>query len=141
MGPLVRIVLIAAGSVFVVLGILGMFLPLVPTTVFLLLAAWCYARSSDRFHRWLLDNRLFGDYIRNYRDGRGLSVREKAVTLGMLWASIGYSVLLAGLEAWVDLLLLAMAAGVTVHLLALRTYRPERAAPSVQPPDGTGERA
>ncbi len=138
MGPLLRILLIAAGSVFVVLGVLGMFVPLLPTTVFLLLAAWCYARSSERFHAWLLRNRLFGEYIRNYREGRGMRVREKAVTLGVLWASIGYSVVFADFRFWIDLILLAVAAGVTIHILTLRTYRPERFAPSVPAHDGAG---
>lgn len=141
MGPLLRILLIVAGSIFVVLGVLGMFVPLLPTTVFLLLAAWCYARSSERFHRWLLRNRLFGDYIRNYREGRGMRVREKTVTLGALWASIGYSVIFASLALWLDLLLLAIAAGVTIHILTLKTFRPERTAPPMTAPDRSSEPA
>jgi hypothetical protein len=141
MGPLLRIGLIVAGSVFVVLGVLGMFVPLLPTTVFLLLAAWCYARSSERFHRWLLHNRFFGDYIRNYREGRGMRVREKAVTLGALWASIAYSVLTLDFRLWIDLLLLAIATGVTIHILTIRTYRPERLASPLSRQAGTGEAA
>lgn len=141
MGPLVRAGLMVIGSVFVVLGVLGMFVPLLPTTVFLLLAAWCYARSSERFHEWLLQNRLFGEYIRNYREGRGMRVREKAITLGTLWASIGYSVWVADLPTWTDVLLLGVAVGVTIHILTLKTYRPERFAPPLRPPDGTGEAA
>jgi uncharacterized membrane protein YbaN (DUF454 family) len=141
MGPLLRIGLIVAGSVFVVLGVLGMFVPLLPTTVFLLMAAWCYARSSERFHRWLLHNRFVGDYIRNYREGRGMRVREKAVTLGALWASIAYSVLALDFRLWIDLLLLAIATGVTIHILTIRTYRPERFAEPLSTPDGTRETA
>ena len=61
--------LIAAGTLCVVLGVIGMFIPVLPTTPFLLLAAVCYGRSSKRFYHWLLTNRWFGEYIRNYREG------------------------------------------------------------------------
>lgn len=117
--------LIFAGSVFVGLGVIGMFLPLVPTTVFLLLAAYCYSRSSERFHTWLLNNRWCGAYIKNYKDGRGMTARQKASTILILWASIGVSIWFVAGKFWVVLMLLAIAIGVTVHLLWLKTYRPE----------------
>jgi uncharacterized membrane protein YbaN (DUF454 family) len=92
-----KAILIFAGTVCVALGVLGMFLPLLPTTVFLLMAAYCYSRSSERFHTWLLNNRLFGDYIRNYKSGRGISMRQKVTTTSILWVSIGVSIwLLSG---------------------------------------------
>ncbi|HMQ04956.1 MAG TPA: YbaN family protein [Pyrinomonadaceae bacterium] len=117
--------LIFTGTVFVSLGVLGMFLPLVPTTVFLLLAAYCYSRSSERFHNWLLTNRFCGPYIHNYQSGRGISVRQKASTLFFLWASIGLSIWIVQQTFWLVLLLLAVALGVTIHILWLKTYRPE----------------
>ncbi|HRH95792.1 MAG: YbaN family protein [Pyrinomonadaceae bacterium] len=117
--------LIFAGSVFVGLGVIGMFLPLVPTTVFLLLAAYCYSRSSERFHTWLLNNRWCGAYIKNYRDGRGMTARSKASTILILWASIGVSIWFVSGKFWVTLMLLAIAIGVTIHLLWLKTYHPE----------------
>src|SRR5688572_1587326 len=119
-----KILLIFLGTVFVGLGILGMFLPLVPTTVFLLLAAFCYSRSSERFHRWLLTNRWCGDYIRNYHEGRGMTVANKAKAVFVLWASIGFSIWFVSGKFWLTLILLAIAAGVTIHLLRLPTYRP-----------------
>jgi uncharacterized membrane protein YbaN (DUF454 family) len=127
MGQVARLVLIVIGTALVILGVVGMFVPLLPTTVFLLMAAWCYARSSERFHRWLLGNRLLGSYLTNYREGRGMRVREKAVTLGLLWASIGYSLAFLGLPPWGQLVLAAIALGVTAHILMLRTYRQQRA--------------
>jgi len=120
-----KAVLIFAGTVFVGLGVLGMFLPLVPTTVFLLMAAYCYSRSSDRFHGWLLSNRLFGKYISNYKSGRGISVRQKVSTLSALWLSIGFSIWMLGGGFWATLFLAAVAIGVTVHILWIKTYRPE----------------
>jgi uncharacterized membrane protein YbaN (DUF454 family) len=120
-----KAILIFAGTVCVALGVLGMFLPLLPTTVFLLMAAYCYSRSSERFHTWLLNNRLFGDYIRNYKSGRGISMRQKVSTTSILWVSIGVSIWLLGGGFWSTLLLLAVAVGVTLHLVLLKTYRPE----------------
>ena len=120
-----KVVLIFAGTVFVGLGVLGIFLPLMPTTVFLLLAAFCYSRSSERFHNLLLDNRLTGAYVKNYKSGRGISVRQKTSTLVFLWVSIGISIWLLSAGFWVTLLLLAVALGVTTHILWIKTYRPE----------------
>ncbi len=120
-----KAVLIFAGTVCVALGVLGMFLPLLPTTVFLLMAAYCYSRSSERFHTWLLNNRLCGSYIKNYKSGQGISLRQKITTIAVLWVSIGFSIWAVGGSLWVVLLLLAIAAGVTIHLVMLKTYRPE----------------
>ena len=116
--------LIFAGTVCVALGVLGMFLPLLPTTVFLLMAAYCYSRSSERFHTMLLNNRWCGAYIRNYKTGRGMSARQKTTTLVLLWTSIGFSMWMIG-GLWVNLLLAAIAVAVTVHVLWIKTYRPE----------------
>lgn len=117
--------LIFAGTVFVGLGVVGMFLPLVPTTVFLLLAAYCYSRSSKKFHTWLITNRWCGDYIRNYQEGRGMTATHKVKAILVLWASIGFSIWFVGAAFWVTLVLLVIAGGVTFHLIRLETYRPE----------------
>ena len=120
-----KVLLIFFGTVFVGLGVLGMFLPLMPTTVFLLLAAYCYSKSSERFHDWLLTNRWCGKYIRNYKDGRGMTVRDKATSLTLLWASILVSMWFVAGKLWLVLLLAAVAVAVTVHLLWIRTRREE----------------
>ncbi len=120
-----KALLIFAGTVCVALGVLGMFLPLLPTTVFLLMAAYCYSRSSERFHTWLLNNRLFGGYIKNYQSGRGISLRQKITTTVTLWISIGFSIWILAASFWINLLLLAIAIGVSLHLILLKTYRPE----------------
>jgi len=120
-----KAVLIFAGTVFVGLGVIGMFLPLVPTTVFLLMAAYCYSRSSERFHGWLLTNRLFGKYISNYKAGLGISLRQKVITLSALWISISFSIWMLGGGFWSTIFLLVVAVGVTVHILWLKTFRPE----------------
>lgn len=120
-----KAILIFFGTVFVGLGVLGMFLPLVPTTVFLLLAAYCYSRSSERFHNWLLNNRWCGKYIKDYQEGRGMTATHKFRAILLLWASIGFSIWMVGGRFWLALLLAAIAVGVTAHVLWIKTYRPD----------------
>jgi uncharacterized membrane protein YbaN (DUF454 family) len=125
MGQLVRVSLVVAGTLCVGLGVLGMFLPVLPTTPFLLLAAICYARGSERFYRWLLTNRWFGEYIRNYREARGIPPRQKLLTLTALWLTILVTAHVA-ITSWPGrLVLIGIAAGVTVYLLRAKT-RSER---------------
>jgi len=107
----------------VALGVLGIFVPVLPTTPFLLLAAICYARSSERFYHWLLNNRWFGEYIKNYREGRGIPLRVKILTLIALWLTIGFTTLLVISVWWVQLILLGVAVGVTIHLVRIKTFK------------------
>lgn len=116
-----KALLIFAGTICVGLGVLGMFLPLMPTTVFLLAAAYCYSKSSERFHNWLLTNRFCGKYISNYKSGRGMTLRSKITSLASLWASIGISIWLVNGKLWLSILLAAIAAGVTIHILWIKT--------------------
>jgi len=119
-GP-VRILLLIGGTVALVLATLGVFLPLLPTTPLVLLAAWCFARSSERFHRRLLANRWLGPYIRNYQQGRGMPARAKVITLILLWSAIGVGAGFVAPAWWSRLLLVTIAAGVTIYLLRLPT--------------------
>ncbi len=105
------------------LGVIGIFLPLMPTTVFLLLAAACYARSSDRFYKKLIENRFLGPYIRNSREGRGMRRRDKTVTLLLLWVGIGVTIVWTAHTLWLRLLLLAIATGVTVHVARIPAFK------------------
>jgi uncharacterized membrane protein YbaN (DUF454 family) len=91
-----RIVLIIAGWISLILGIFGIFLPLLPTTPFILLASWCFARSSRYFHNFLLNNSLFGPMIRRWEAGQGItkSIRNRAVTL--LWVTMILSMWIIG---------------------------------------------
>jgi len=110
------------GIISVGLGTAGIFLPLLPTTPFLLLAAACFIRSSDRLYQWLIHNRWFGSYIRNYQEHRALPLRAKVTALILLWTTMTYSVLFL-LRHWIpQVLLLLIAAVVTVYLLSLRTF-------------------
>ncbi|KPJ58263.1 MAG: hypothetical protein AMJ46_14435 [Latescibacteria bacterium DG_63] len=115
--------LILLGTVFVGVGVLGVFVPLLPTTPFLLLAAACYVRSSQRFYDWLLSVRWLGEYIRRYREGRGIPLRARAVALILLWGTIGYSVLFIVRGPLVRAVLTLIAIGVTAHILSIRTSK------------------
>ena len=116
--------LIACGTLCVALGVIGIFLPLMPTTVFLLMAAACYARSSEKFYQRLLNQRYLGSYIRNHREGRGMKRRDKAVTLVLLWAGIGATIIFSVHSLWVRLILLGIATAVTVHVAKIPAFRP-----------------
>ena len=120
---LIRRLLIFAGTFFVVMGIIGIILPILPTTPFLLLAAWCYARSSKRFYNWLINNKWFGNYIKNYREGRGVPLKVKVLSIAFLWITILFSVFLIVTNFWVRIILIIIAIGVTIHILAIRTLK------------------
>jgi uncharacterized membrane protein YbaN (DUF454 family) len=120
-----RLILIVCGTLFVALGVLGIFLPLLPTTVFLLLAAACYARSSQRFYQRLVTDRWLGPYIVNYRERRGLTRRQKTLTIGLLWLGIGSTLIWTPLAFGVRLGLIAIASGVTFHVARLKRYVPQ----------------
>ena len=115
------------GLIAVVLAILGVFLPLLPTTPFLLLASACFARGSDRLHGWLLNNKLFGSAIRDFEQGKGMPRKAKIMAVALLWASLAFSVFKAS-SVIVIALLVCVGIGVTTYLLA---FVPTRPAPGV----------
>jgi uncharacterized membrane protein YbaN (DUF454 family) len=120
---LIRGLLIVAGTLSVGLGVLGIFLPLLPTTPFLLIAAACYAKSSERFYNWLLGNKWFGNYIKDYREKKGIPRKVKIASISLLWAAITFSTLFATDNLPVRIVLVLIATSVTVHVLFIRTLR------------------
>jgi len=120
-GPVRRGVYFSIGSVSVVFGVIGIFVPLWPTTCFLLLAGWCFARSSQRAERWLHENRLFGRYLRDYREHGIISPRVRTTSVATLWVFIGLSAFLLASRLWAVALLLLVAVAVTSHLYSLPT--------------------
>jgi len=118
-----RHALFAAGTICLIAGVIGAFVPILPTTPFLLLAAACYLRSSPRAHRWLVNSRFPGLYIRHYYSGGGLPLGLKLATVGLLWLTIGYSVLYVVDTSAVRVLLVLIAVGVTVHIISIRPSR------------------
>ena len=99
--PLIKIgfmykqLFIILGFICVALGVLGIFLPVLPTTPFLLLAAWLFAKSSDKLYNKLLENKYVGNYIKNFREHRSIPMPTKIFAISMIWISIGISVVFA----------------------------------------------
>jgi len=120
-----RKLLIGAGTLSTGLGIIGIFIPILPTTPFLLLAAACYMRSSERFYQWLISNRIFGAYVRNYIEGRGMPVRIKVLTILLLWLTIGLTVTFGVQNTIVRIVLICVAIGVTTHIILLKKRKLE----------------
>lgn len=118
---LMRALLIVCGTICVGLGILGIFLPLMPTTVFLLLAAACYARSSERFHRRLVEHPWLGAYI---RQSRGMTARQKAISVTVLWLTLLITMIWTAHALWLRVLLVAIGVGVSAHVVRLPEFRP-----------------
>lgn len=112
------------GTLFVALGIAGVFLPLLPATPFLLLAAACYVRGSDRLYAWLINHRYLGPYIRNFRDRKGMPLRAKVYTVVILWASIAFSIYRVNRPV-VTVVLLTVAVGVSLFIYRMKTLEGE----------------
>ena len=93
--PIAKILWIFLGSFFVMIGAIGAVIPGLPTTMFLILAAACYIRSSQRLYDWLITNKTFGPYLKDYREGKGIPRRAKKIALIMMTIFVGYAVLFA----------------------------------------------
>jgi uncharacterized membrane protein YbaN (DUF454 family) len=114
---------VIVGTVALVIGIVGIFLPVLPTTPFLLLAALCYLRGSRRFYDALLRNRFYGIYIKNYLEGKGMSRKMKIWTLFLLWGSLVTTAILATDSLIIRVMLAAVLVGVTIHILIIKTIK------------------
>jgi len=119
-----RWMLICIGWIAIAGGVVGIFLPLVPTVPFLLLAVICFSKSSVRFHSWLIEHNHLGPLVRDYLAGGGMPLRAKQMAIGMVWISFPASAFLIVHAMWIKVLLLVIAAGVTLYLLYLPTSRP-----------------
>ena len=109
------------GLISLAAGIIGIFVPVWPTTCFLLLAAWCFSKSSERLHCWMMSNRLFGSYLQQYKEQGTIEARIRTGSLIILWSSLLLSSWLVGFSAWISLLLFVVGSGVTAHILTLPT--------------------
>lgn len=107
--------LIIVGIIALALAVLGLFLPLLPTTPFLLLASACFARGSDRLHRWLLGHGVFGAYLRSFEEVKGIPLRAKVVAISVLWVSMSVSITMVEHLA-LRILLALIGLAVTIYL-------------------------
>ena len=118
-----RRLLIAAGTISTAIGIVGIFVPILPTTPFLLLAAAFYLRSSQKLYDRLLNNRFIGAYVRNYLQGKGMPWKVKMITILLLWITITGSIIFAVQGLIIRAILLIIAIGVSVHILLIKTTK------------------
>jgi uncharacterized membrane protein YbaN (DUF454 family) len=117
--PALRWALMFSGFLATALGVLGIFLPVLPTVPFLLLALACFARSSEQFYNWLLDHAHLGPIIRPYINGQGMTRASKVKAIALVWASISLSAFYLVELDWVRWLLILISCGVTLYLLKL----------------------
>lgn len=120
-----RYLYITLGTIFLVLGAIGIFLPLLPTTPFWLLTCWFYIRSSDRLYRRVMQNRHFGSYIKAYMVDKSIPLRGKVLSLLTMWVSILCTVVFWVEVWWLRILLLLISTGVTWHILSFPTRKTE----------------
>ena len=118
-----RYILIILGSICLILGVIGIFLPLLPTTPFLLLAATFYVRSSEKLYQWLIHQKYLGTYIRNFREHRAIPLRAKAISISMVWITLIYCALMISDEIWIKILFMVLAISVTWHILSYKTLK------------------
>lgn len=119
-----RVLLTAVGLLSLLAGIVGIFVPVWPTTCFLLLSTACFSRSSDRLYRWMSTNSWFGSHLRQYRETGGIDIRVRNLSLVSLWAALLLSIALVKASVWLVIGLLAIGIAVSVHLLKLPVQEP-----------------
>jgi uncharacterized protein len=129
--PIKRGLLITGGILSLALGIIGAFLPLLPTVPLVLLSAFCFARSSEKLHSWLISNRYFGPIVRNFESGRGIPRRIKIRAIIMLWLSLGFSCWIVNREILCVMLGL-IGLGTTIYLYRLPTYQADNGTDSAK---------
>lgn len=109
------------GSVSLALGVLGIFLPVLPTTPFLLLTAFFYVRSSDKLYSWLIHHKHLGPYIINFREHKAIPLRVKIISVTLLWATLLYCTFAVTQRLWLQCIFMGIAIGVSWHILSYKT--------------------
>ena len=109
------------GTLFLGIGVIGIIIPVLPTTPFLLLAAACYFRGSERLHRWLINNKIFGEFIRNYMAGKGIKTKQKITAIIFLWSVIILSIIFMVENLAIKGLLIFIAMVVGIHIATLQS--------------------
>ncbi len=122
---LVRLLFVFIGSIFVGLAVIGIFLPGLPTTPFLILAAYFYIRSSNKLYNWLINNKILGVYIRGYLSGKGMPLRAKIISLMLMWIFGSFAVLLGIPDSlfFVKIIVFIILLIGTIFLLRVKTFK------------------
>lgn len=120
---LIKYFYLISGFLLVAIGVIGIFLPLLPTTIFLILASICFVRSSPKANEWLRNHKILGMYIKNYQDKSGLTIKSKIFNITFLWIMISASAIFFTELWYIRFLLFAIAIGVTFHILLIKTKK------------------
>ena len=122
---LIRLLFVFIGSIFVGLAIIGIFLPGLPTTPFLILAAYFYIRSSKKLYNWLINNKILGIYIKGYLSGKGMPLRAKIISLILMWVFGSFAVLFAIPDTllFVKIIVFILLLIGTIFLLRVKTFK------------------
>ena len=120
-----RYLYLISGILLVAIGVIGIFLPVLPTTIFLILASACFVKGSPKANEWLRNHKILGQYIKNYQDKTGLTLKSKIINIIFLWSMILLSAFLFTEELIIRLILIGIAVGVTIHLLMVKTKSSE----------------
>lgn len=118
---MLRYIYIIAGTICVIIGAIGAFVPLLPTTPLLLLAAWLYIRSSDRLYNWLLNQKILGSYIRDFMEEKAIPKRAKIVALVMMWASILFCIHFIAEPIWLKFLLAIATIAISLYIMSFKS--------------------
>ena len=122
---MLRIVLIIAGCLSLALGVIGIFIPLLPTTPFLLLASYLFLKSSVRLRYWLINHKYLGSYIQNFQIHKAIPLKVKITSVILLWITILTSAFLFVDKTWLRLILIGIAIAVSLHILSYKTLKKE----------------
>ena len=129
---IMKLLFTALGLLATALAVAGIFLPVLPTSPLLLLAAWLFYRSNPRLRHWLINHPVLGSYIKNYLTYRAIPLRAKVISISTLWVVISVSVFMLMGKPLIQTILLLIAVGVTIHICRIRTLRRDRIAPARQ---------
>lgn len=118
-----KVICILLGTVALILGVVGIFLPLLPTTPFLLLAAALYVRGSEHLYHWLMNHKHLGPYIRNFREHKAIPLRVKVISVSMVWITILYCIFFLLPWLWLKGVMLLLAMAISWHILSYKTLK------------------
>lgn len=121
MGEAKRLIYILLGTLFLILGAIGIFVPLLPTTPFWLLTCWFYIRSSEKLYNRAMSNRYFGTYIKNFMVDKAIPMRSKIISIAVMWLSTILTSLFLIEYLWIKILLVLISVGVTWHIVSFPT--------------------
>lgn len=115
------------GLLSLLLGLIGVLLPLLPTTPFVLLSAGLFAKGSTRLHHWLINHRLFGKLIKDFDENKIIPLHAKIIAISMLWVSILYAIIVVATgKLWLQILLASIATAVTIHISRYKSRIPKK---------------